>query len=134
MSTARRFLRYLRPYRPRYLAGVACLVLAAAFSLAIPWLVKEAVDAMAAGADHGMLVSSAGLILVLAALHGLARLGSRFTIIGAGQWVEHDLRRDLYARFLHLPAAFYHVRRTGTSCRAPPATSRTSARSPASVA
>jgi len=113
MSTARRFLRYLRPYRPRYLAGVACLVLAAAFSLAIPWLVKEAVDAMAAGADHGMLVSSAGLILVLAALHGLARLGSRFTIIGAGQWVEHDLRRDLYARFLHLPAAFYHVRRTG---------------------
>src|SRR4029453_8744218 len=110
MSTARRFLRYLRPYRPRYLAGVACLVVAAAFSLAIPWLVKEAVDAMAAGADHGMLVSSAGLILVLAALHGLARLGSRFTIIGAGQWVEHDLRRDLYARFLHLPAAFYHAR------------------------
>src|SRR4029450_11820507 len=27
MSTARRFLNYLRPYRPRYLAGVACLVL-----------------------------------------------------------------------------------------------------------
>ena len=113
MSTARRFLRYLRPYRPRYLAGVACLILGAAFSLAIPWTVKEAVDAMAAGADHGVLVASAGLILVLAVLHGLARLGSRFSIIGAGQWVEHDLRRDLYACFLRLPAAFYHVRRTG---------------------
>ncbi len=113
MSTARRFLRYLRPYRPRYLAGVACLILGAAFSLAIPWTVKEAVDGMAAGADHGVLVASAGLILVLAVLHGLARLGSRFSIIGAGQWVEHDLRRDLYACFLRLPAAFYHVRRTG---------------------
>jgi ATP-binding cassette, subfamily B, multidrug efflux pump len=113
MSTAQRFLRYLRPYRPRYLAGVACLILGAAFSLAIPWTVKEAVDAMAAGADHGVLVASAGLILVLAVLHGLARLGSRFSIIGAGQWVEHDLRRDLYACFLRLPAAFYHVRRTG---------------------
>jgi len=113
MSTARRFLRYLRPYRPRYLAGVACLILGAAFSLAIPWTVKVAVDAMAAGPDHGVLVSSAGLILVLAALHGLARLGSRFSIIGAGQWVEHDLRRDLYACFLRLPAVFYHARRTG---------------------
>ena len=113
MSTARRFLRYLRPYRPRYLAGVVCLILGAAFSLAIPRTVKEAVDAMGAGADHHVLVTSAGLILVLAVLHGLARLGSRFSIIGAGQWVEHDLRRDLYACFLRLPAAFYHTRRTG---------------------
>lgn len=113
MSTARRFLGYLRPYLARYLAGLACLVLATTFSLAIPWTVKHAVDGMTAGADHGLLVASAGFVLVLGALHGLARLGSRFSIIGAGQWVEHDLRRDLYASFLRLPAAFYHVRRTG---------------------
>jgi ATP-binding cassette, subfamily B, multidrug efflux pump len=113
MSPARRFLRYLRPYRARYLAGLACLVLATSFSLAIPWTVKEAVDALTAGAGRRALVAYAGLILVLALLHGLARLGSRFSMIGAGQWVEHDLRRDLYDRFLRLPAAFYHARRTG---------------------
>jgi ATP-binding cassette subfamily B multidrug efflux pump len=113
VSTARRFLGYLRPYLARYLAGLACLVLATTFSLAIPWTVKHAVDGMTAGADHGLLVASAGFILVLGALHGLARLGSRFSVIGAGQWVEHDLRRDLYASLLRLPAAFYHVRRTG---------------------
>src|SRR5262249_62015298 len=54
------------------------------------------------------------VVIVLPALgHGLARLGSRFTIIGAGQWVEHDVRADLYAHLQTLPAAFYHRHRTG---------------------
>jgi ATP-binding cassette subfamily B protein len=113
MSPARRFLRYLRPYRVRYLGGLACLVLATGFSLAIPWTVKEAVDALTAGAAHGTLAVFAGIIVVLALLHGLARLGSRFSIIGAGQWVEHDIRRDLYERFARLPTAYYHGQRTG---------------------
>jgi ATP-binding cassette, subfamily B, multidrug efflux pump len=113
MSPARRFLRYLRPYRARYIAGLACLVLATGFSLTIPWTVKEAVDALTAGAGRDTVAAYAGLILVLALLHGVARLGSRFSMIGAGQWVEHDLRRDLYERFLRLPALFYHARRTG---------------------
>ena len=34
-------------------------------------------------------------------------------MIGAGQWVEHDVRRDLYASFLRRPPAFYHAHRTG---------------------
>jgi ATP-binding cassette, subfamily B, multidrug efflux pump len=113
MSPARRFLRYLRPYRARYLAGMACLVLATAFSLAIPWTLKEAIDTLGHDAGHGALVAYAGIILALALLHGAARLGSRFSIIGAGQWVEHDLRRDLYASLLGQPAAFYHAQRTG---------------------
>jgi ATP-binding cassette subfamily B protein len=43
----------------------------------------------------------------------VARAGSRFAIIGAGQWVEHDLRRDLYAHLLRLPPAFFQGQRTG---------------------
>ncbi len=88
-------------------------MLATGFSLTIPWTVKEAVDALTAGAGRDTVAAYAGLILVLALLHGVARLGSRFSMIGAGQWVEHDLRRDLYERFLRLPALFYHARRTG---------------------
>ena len=42
-----------------------------------------------------------------------ARLGSRFAMLGAGQWVEHDIRADLYSRLLALPPAFYHRHRTG---------------------
>ena len=111
VSPARRVLGYLRPYAARYGAGVGCLALATGFSLGIPWQVKEAIDGLRGGA--GSVAFHAGVIVVLAALHALARLGSRFTMIGAGQWVEHDVRRDLYAHFETLSPAFYLTHRTG---------------------
>lgn len=111
MSPAWRLLGYLRPYATRYGAGVGCLALATGFSLGIPWQVKEAVDGLRAGG--GALAFYAGVIVVLAALHALARLGSRFTMLGAGQWVEHDVRRDFYAHLETLSPAFYLTHRTG---------------------
>ncbi len=113
MSPSRRLLGYLSRYRLRYAAGAGCLLLAAACSLSIPWMVKSAVDALErhrAGAALGPYVL---MIVLLAVGHGLARLGSRFTILGAGQWVEHDIRADLYAHLQTLPPAFYHRHRTG---------------------
>ncbi len=113
MSSLRRLLPYLARYRLRYLGGVACLLLATAFSLSIPWTVKSAVDALERDGAAARIAPFVLLILALAAAHGAARLGSRFAMLGAGQWVEHDIRADLYARLLALPAAFYHRHRTG---------------------
>jgi len=113
VSSARRFLGYVQPYAPRYAAGIACLAAATCLSLAIPWQIKLAIDGLRASAGPRALAVSAGAILVLALLHGVARLGSRFTMLGAGQWVEHDVRRDLYAHLESLPSAFYQTRRTG---------------------
>ncbi|HEV8437813.1 MAG TPA: ABC transporter ATP-binding protein [Methylomirabilota bacterium] len=113
MSPSRRLLAYLDRYRLRYAAGFGCLVLAAAFSLSIPWTVKSAVDALGRDGAAAGLGRYVLIIVALAAGHGLARLGSRFTILGAGQWVEHDIRNDLYAHLQTLPPAFYHRRRTG---------------------
>ncbi len=92
---------------------MVCLLLAAAFSLSIPWTVKSAVDALGRHGRDAVLGPYVLIILLLAAGHGLARLGSRFTILGAGQWVEHDVRADLYAHLQTLPPAFYHRHRTG---------------------
>ena len=113
MSSLRRLLPYLDRYRLRYLGGAACLLLATAFSLSIPWTVKSAVDALERDGAGARIGSYVLLILGLAAAHGAARLGSRFAMLGAGQWVEHDIRADVYARFLALPPAFYHRHRTG---------------------
>jgi ATP-binding cassette subfamily B protein len=113
VSPVRRLLDYVLRYRLRYAAGIACLFLASLFSLGIPWTVKEAVDAIAREGSAASLGRPVAIILLLAAAHGLARLGSRFTILGAGQRVEHDVRRDLYAHLQTLPPAFYHRHRTG---------------------
>jgi ATP-binding cassette subfamily B multidrug efflux pump len=113
VSPFRRLLGYLHRYRWRYATGLGCLGLAAACSLAIPWTVKSAVDALERHGRDAALGTYVGAILLLAVGHGLARLGSRFAILGAGQWVEHDIRADLYAHFQRLPPAFYHRHRTG---------------------
>lgn len=113
MSSLRRLLPYLDRYRLRYLGGAACLLFATAFSLSIPWTVKSAVDALERDGTAAHIGPYVLLILALAAAHGAARLGSRFAMLGAGQWVEHDIRADLYARLLALPPAFYHRHRTG---------------------
>ena len=113
VSSFRRLLPYLVRYRVRYLGGAVCLLVATLASISVPWTVKRAVDALereGAAAHIGPFVL---LILGLAAAHGVARLGSRFAMLGAGQWVEHDLRTALYARLLALPPAFYHAQRTG---------------------
>ena len=113
MSSLRRLLPYLDRYRLRYLGGAACLLLATAFSLSIPWTVKSAVDALERDGVVARIGPYVLLILGLAVAHGVARLGSRFAMLGAGQWVEHDIRADLYARLLSLPPAFYQRHRTG---------------------
>ncbi|HYB42329.1 MAG TPA: ABC transporter ATP-binding protein [Candidatus Methylomirabilis sp.] len=95
------------------MAGAACLLLAAACALSIPWLVKSAVDALTRQGRDAALGPYVVGILLLAVGHGLARLGSRFSMLGAGQWVEHDIRADLYGHLLTLPPAFYHRHRTG---------------------
>ena len=113
MSALRRLLPYLARYRTRYLGGAACMLLATAMALAIPWTVKSAVDTLERDGVAAHIGPHVLLILGLAAAHGAARLVSRFAVLGAAQWVEHDIRRDLYARLLTLPPAFYHRHRTG---------------------
>ncbi|HEY7435498.1 MAG TPA: ABC transporter ATP-binding protein [Methylomirabilota bacterium] len=113
MSALRRLLPYLDRYRLRYLGGAACLLLATAFSLSIPWTVKSAVDALERDGAAARMGPYVLVILGLAVAHGMARLGSRFAMIGAGQWVEHDIRADVYSKLLTLPPAFYHRHRTG---------------------
>lgn len=53
------------------------------------------------------------MIVLLAAGNGLARLGSRFAILGAGQAVEADLREELFGSLQRFPPRFYASHATG---------------------
>src|SRR5262245_28998373 len=113
MSPSRHLWRYLLRYRLRYAVGIVGLVAAAACSLSIPWTLKSAVDALGRDGKDAVPLPYVLLIVLLAVGNGVARLCSRFAILGAGQWVEHDIRADLYAHLQKLAPAFYHRHRTG---------------------
>src|SRR2546426_499624 len=112
-SPARLVWRYVARYRARYTAGVVCLGAATLASLAIPWTLKRAIDALQHDPTGAPLARYVLLIVVFALANGVARLGSRFAIIGGGQRIEYDLRNDLYASFLAFPPRVYAAHPTG---------------------
>jgi len=109
--------RYLRPYRGRFSAALACLFTGSLLSLAFPYLAGSVVDAAVhqmngkgnmAGVDRTALL----LVGVLAVQAGLAYFHFlSFATVGQRSLV--DLRRDTYARLISLPMTFFAQRRVG---------------------
>ena len=106
----------MRPELGRIALGCLCLVGTNAFSLAIPWLLKQAIDALrelAPAAAHGVVVRDAAAIIVFAVLQALIRTWSRIFIFDAGRNVEYRLRRDLFDHLTRLDPGFYRRHPTG---------------------
>jgi ATP-binding cassette subfamily B multidrug efflux pump len=112
-----RLWRYLARYRPRYLAGIACLLAARGLSMTVPWLLGRSLDVIAAigkgVATTGTLGRYVLLIVGIAAVQGVARTFSRFVIFNVGRDIEYDLRNDLFHHLETLPLGFYQQRQTG---------------------
>src|SRR5262249_41767882 len=112
-SAPRAVGRYLARYRVRYVLGAGCLFVATLASLGIPSTVKRAIEALQADAARASVGVLALEILLLAVVNGLARLGSRFAIIGGAQRIEYDVRNDLYRAFASFPPAVFAAHPTG---------------------
>src|SRR5207244_1761399 len=112
-SPARAAWRYLWHYRVRYGFGLVCLAAATLASLAIPWTVKRAIDALQTHPATAPVGYDVALIVLFAVGNGVARLGSRFAITGGCQRIEADLRDDLYAALQTFPPKFYAEHSTG---------------------
>ncbi len=109
----KRLLGYLRRYRLRYAAGGVCLLLTASLAMAVPFLLKRAIDAIQHGDPLDRVTWTALLIAGLALVQGGVRTLSRALIFNVGRDVEYDLRNDLFGHLLKLPVAYYQTRQTG---------------------
>lgn len=112
--------RYVRPYRRRFLAGLATLFLSAACGLAFPLLAGSLIDAAMrpGGATLPLLgalgLNQVGLVLAGAvAVQSLASFNSSLAFNRVGQSALADLRSECYARLIALPMAFFGQRRVG---------------------
>ena len=119
MNELRTVLPYFRPYKKVMALGVALVVVANSFSLAGPYLLKLAVDALPPdpGADPGEAMRSVAvyaLLIVASALAGGAAFyGMREIMNGASRRIEVDLRNDFVRHLLRLDAGFHAGTRTG---------------------
>jgi ATP-binding cassette subfamily B protein len=99
------FLRYLRLYRRHFTLGAVALIITNSLTLAIPWMLKGAVEALTRSAPLATIGRFALLISITA--------WSRWLILGASRRVICDLRDALFSHLQTLPASFYSRHRTG---------------------
>lgn len=113
VSPARRLLVHLARHRRAFLKGLACIVGSTAFTLAGPWVLRYAVDDLAAHATAGKVQGYAAGLLLLAAMAGWFRFLTRRIIVGASRDFEYELRNAFFGHLLRLDAAYFQRHRTG---------------------
>ena len=114
MSQFRAILPYYHPYRAAMAWGMVLVVIAQAFALASPWLVKLAIDGLADPSVGRERITLYTLMVVGAALlGGAARYGMRELMNGVSRRIEVDLRNDFFRHLVRLDTAFFDRTRTG---------------------
>ncbi len=113
MRSLRTLIPYFRPYRQGMVAGLVLVVVSNVFTLLGPYLLKASIDALETQLSRWFLVRYALLIVLVAVVAGVSRYYMRELLNGISRRIESDLRDDLFAHLLRLPAQFYDSWRTG---------------------
>jgi len=112
LTTFRRLLGFLSPYKRGVIVSFALAAAAMVATVAIPWLTGEAIDATRDG-DQSQLI----WLAVAVAGAGLLRLafsvGRRLVAGNVSLGVEYDLRARLYGHLQKLELGFFDHQQTG---------------------
>ncbi|MBJ6726158.1 ABC transporter ATP-binding protein [Geomesophilobacter sediminis] len=104
----------MRGLKGTYLFGALLLIATNWCALAIPWLLKLAVEELQHPHASRFTPGQYGLMIAGAAVaQGVIRVFSRTTLLNAGRQIEYLLRDDLYGKLLTLDRAYYSTWRTG---------------------
>ncbi|MGQ0429636.1 MAG: lipid A export permease/ATP-binding protein MsbA [Gammaproteobacteria bacterium] len=103
----RRLLGYAWPHRPMFLLGVLGMILFASVDTGMAFLVKEFLDGAFVEHDPRVLALVPAGIIVLFAVRGIGDYLSVYAPGWVGRHVIKAMRRDLFARYLELPALYF---------------------------
>jgi ABC-type multidrug transport system fused ATPase/permease subunit len=115
LTTASRLLRVWREQWRLVLIGLACALATTALSLAIPILIRHAIDySITPTSGHRKaLWPYVAIILVLAVIRFFANFTRRYATARVGIRIEARMRELLYQAYLRFPRAFYDQHATG---------------------
>ena len=102
-----------RSYTGAFAVGLVLLLGTNGLALWIPWLLRDAIHGMEAGAALAEVASYALAIVAVAIVQAAVRTLSRLTVLGASRKVVYDVRERFFAHLQRLGATFYDANRTG---------------------
>ena len=119
-SPLRRLRPYYRTYARLFVPGLVCAVVSAAFAVASPIIVRQAVDDITRlvearqTAEVGWIFARSALYVIgLAVASGAFSFLTRQTLVVASRHIEYDLRGALYEKLQTLEPAFFQSMSTG---------------------
>ena len=108
-----RLLCYLKPYIPKTVMAVGCMILATSASLYVPWIVRDIIDGVLVNKDVFLLNAITAGIVVVFALRGFFVYAQTYLMAFISQRVVIDLREALFRQFQRLSIAYFDRSRTG---------------------
>ena len=111
-SLYKRLLQFLLPYRGRLVIAMICMVVLAACTAGMAWLLKPAVNyALNGNLEYIYLIPMAVIILYI--IKGIAYYGQAYFMGYIGQRVIYDLRNLIYHQLTSQSLGFFAHRKTG---------------------
>ena len=109
----RRLLAYLPKYRHLLEGAVACMLVAAASSSLVAYLLGQLTDLGFYDKQAWIVVAAPVALIVVSFFHGGSMFLSNYLLSRASQFLLQDLREELFAKILRWPAEAYQNRTTG---------------------
>jgi ATP-binding cassette subfamily B protein len=109
----RRLLPSLSRHRRALLLGLLALFATTALSVASPWVLRHAIDDLAATLTRQKLWLYAGALLGIVSVEGFFRYQMRMILIGVSREMEYDLRNDVFHHLTLLAPRYYQQNRIG---------------------
>ncbi len=113
MTIYLRLLRYVKPYLPRMIVAIVCILLAASANLYVPWILREVIDEVLSTKDMTTLNTIAIGIVIVYFLRGIFFFGQTYLMSYIGQKVIIDIREGIYRHLQRLSLSYFEKRRTG---------------------
>ena len=108
-----RLLVFLMPYKPRLVLAIVCMIILAACTAAMAWLLKPVMDEALSGSNPDLIYLIPVLVIALYLVKGCAYYGQAYLMGYIGQRVIFDLRNLLYKQLTAQSLSFFAHRKTG---------------------
>jgi len=109
----KRLLRYVRPYRTRFVAAFACSGLVALLSAVYAWMVKPVLDGIFIEKNEELLLILPLALLGVAVLKAVLSYGVGYLMAYVTNRVIADIRQELFQHLIRMPVGFHDVNTSG---------------------
>ncbi|MDQ6973617.1 MAG: lipid A export permease/ATP-binding protein MsbA [Mariprofundaceae bacterium] len=109
----KRLLQFLKPYSVRLAMAMVCMVILAACTAGMAWLLQPALDQALSGKSPEYVYMIPLGVILLYLVKGSAYFGQSYWMGWIGQRVIYDLRDQIYTALSHQSLSFFAHRKTG---------------------